>query len=97
MNISENSVHENITKIKESLKEGIHFIGFDASHVGYVLKQDGELYLIHSNYFDYEGVVIENSEVFFSYNRFYLAEISTNKSILESWGNGNEVEIKQQN
>ena len=94
--ISENSKEENISKINSTLKDGIHFIGFDSSHVGYILKQKGQLYLIHSNYIDNKGVEIEKielSDVFASYNSYYLAELSTNEMLLKSWMNGNEIKV----
>ena len=94
--ISENSEEENISKINSTLKDGIHFIGFDSSHVGYILKEKGQLYLIHSNYIDYKGVEIEKielSDVFASYNSYYLAELSTNEMLLKSWMNGNEIKV----
>ncbi|WP_298539385.1 hypothetical protein [uncultured Aquimarina sp.] len=94
--IAESSIEENILMIHKSLKNGIHFIGFDASHVGYILKENEELYLIHSNYMDYKGVEIEkieDSPVFASYNMFYLAEISTNEQLLKSWITGKEIPI----
>lgn len=94
--ISENSIEENISMINNTLKDGIHFIGFDASHVGYIFKENGQLYLIHSNYMDYKGVEIEKIEdsiVFASYNKFYLAEISTNEQLMKSWITGNEIQV----
>ncbi|WP_062060693.1 hypothetical protein [Aquimarina longa] len=94
--IFENSKEENISKIQSTFKDGIHFIGFDASHVGYILKEKGELYMIHSNYIDFKGVEIEkieSSDVFASYDRYYLAELSTNEMLLKSWVNGNEIKV----
>lgn len=94
--ISENSKEENISKINATLKNGIHFIGFDSSHVGYLLKEKGQLYLIHSNYIDSKGVEIEKIElsaVFASYNRYYIVELSTNEKLLKSWMNGNEIKV----
>ncbi|SNR16782.1 hypothetical protein [Tenacibaculum jejuense] len=86
-----------IQKIKEVLPEGIHFIGFDAGHVGYILKKKGELYLIHSNYL--EGKVgverIQKSTVFASFFKFYLVELSTNKQLLEKWIKNEEIIIKK--
>ena len=94
--ISEASTVENISVIKEYLKEGIHFIGFDENHVGYVLKRNGELYLIHSNYMNSVGVEIEQiekSDVFNSYRKFHIVELSTNEKMLEHWINGEKIEI----
>jgi len=94
--ISEGSKSDNILAIKEFLKEGIHFIGFDESHVGYILKRNDELYLIHSNYINSVGVEIEqieNSEVFNSYVKFYIAELSTNNELLNRWVNNKPVQV----
>ena len=35
-----------IQALKDTLSEGIYFIGFDQSHVGYILKKDDELFVI---------------------------------------------------
>ena len=94
--IAGNSIKENILKINTKLQEGIHFIGFDASHVGYILKEKGQLYLIHSNYIDSKGVEIEKietSNVFASYNKYYLTELSTNEDLLKRWLDGNEIKV----
>ncbi len=93
---SEGSVTENIKAINNYLKEGIHFIGFDQSHVGYILKEAGNLYLIHSNYLDAVGVgiePIEASEVFNSYRRYYIVELSTNPHLIEYWINKTSINI----
>lgn len=93
---SEPTTLKNIAAIKEYLKEGIHFIGFDQSHVGYVLKEKGDLYLIHSNYIGAAGVQIERMEqsgVFKSYGKFFIVELSTNESLLEYWVAGKEIKI----
>ncbi len=94
--ISSISIDENIIELKKILKEGIYLIGFDQSHVGYILKRQGELYLIHSNYFDSRRVEIERIEkslVFLNYNRFYIAEISTNKSLINKWLLNEKIEV----
>ena len=93
---SEPTTLKNIAAIKAYLKEGIHFIGFDQSHVGYVLKDNGDLYLIHSNYIGAAGVQIERMEqsgVFKSYGKFYIVELSTNENLLHDWVAGKEIKI----
>lgn len=70
---SEGSTSDNISAINKYLKNGIHFIGFDQSHVGFILKENNRSYLIHSNYINSKGVEIEKieqSEVFKSYQNF---------------------------
>lgn len=93
---AEATTTENIEAINAYLKEGIHFIGFDQNHVGYILKEKGALYLIHSNYLNGMGVSIEpieTSEVFQSFERFYITELSTNPHLLVYWRNGMEISI----
>ncbi len=87
-------IEENIKSIHKRLPEGIHFIGFDQSHVGYILKEKEQLYLIHSNYTDARGVeieTIETSTVFASYSKFYLVPLSTNKRLLKRWVNKEKI------
>ncbi len=86
--VSKGSVLENINEIKAKLSDGIHFIGFDQNHVGYILKEQNRLYLIHSNYIGAKGVEIEEiekSDVFSSYDKFYLVPISSNPNFLKNW------------
>ena len=92
--VSEHSIKGNIKKIYEILNEGIYFIGFDSLHVGFVLKEKEEIYLIHSNFVvDIER--IEHSRAFASYSKFYIAEISTNKELLRRWISGDEIEVME--
>ncbi|MCH2044184.1 MAG: hypothetical protein MK212_08565 [Saprospiraceae bacterium] len=96
---SEDSTQENIAAIKSYLKEGIHFIGFDQNHVGFILKEEGELYLIHSNYMGTSAVEIEKieeSEVFSSFSLFFITELSTNESLLNAWKNRTPIQIIQE-
>ncbi len=92
----EETVEENIRSITEKLPEGIHFIGFDESHVGYILKEKERLCLIHSNYtgkMQVEIEPIERSTVFKSYSKFYIVPLSTNKSLLKKWIHKEEIII----
>ena len=86
--IENETVKENIQEIKNILKQGVYFLGFDESHVGYILKQDTSVYIIHSNYINFEGVVkekIENSEAFSHYLKFHIAPISRNIELMKKW------------
>lgn len=93
--INQDTKKENILQIDKVLKEGIHFIGFEQSHVGYILKEKGNIYLIHSNYITGKVEIeqIELSEVFASYSKYYIVEISTNSSFIESWINKTEIVV----
>lgn len=90
------STNENIEKLYSLTQEGIYFIGFDASHVGFLLNKAKKIYLIHSNYLDARGVLIERieeSEVFASYERFHLVPISGNPVLLSRWLRGEELAV----
>jgi len=94
--VNEVSLEATSLKIKETIKEGIHFIGLGYSHVGYILKEKGELYLIHSNYIGDNGVEIERfeeSEVVAPDGVFYIVELSSNDTFLKSWVKGKEIKI----
>ncbi len=91
------STEGRIQTLKDSLSEGIYFIGFDRSHVGFVHKKNRELFVVHSNYIGHRGVEIEkieDSAVFSRYSRIYIAAISTNKALLRKWKNNNVIDIK---
>lgn len=90
------TVEQNISEIQNKLKPGIYFIGFDQMHLGYILKHEKGLYLIHSNYINSEGVIIEDirkSEAFASFSRFYISEISTNKVLISKWLTNGEITV----
>ncbi len=75
-------------EIDRLTQEGLHFIGFDKGHVGYLLKRKGELFLIHSNYLSPGSVCIEplaESRVFRSFSKFHLVDISNNDVLLQLW------------
>lgn len=91
------SCGETITTIKNSsltelkkhfltLKDGIYFIGLDF-HVGYILKEQQNVYIIHSNYINKQGVVKENIEKSkaASSSIYYIVPISTNQKLLKKW------------
>lgn len=81
-------------EIDSLTKEGIYFIGFDEGHVGYLLKREGELFLIHSNYLLPIAVCVEpikESRLFKCFTKFYLAAISHNDILLQRWLNNAEV------
>ena len=77
-------------------QEGLYFIGFDKEHVGYLLKREGQLFLIHSNYFFPGSVCIEpfvDSRVFNSFYKFYLVDISNNDILIQRWLDNDSVLI----
>ncbi|MFX0556962.1 hypothetical protein ACOCEA_09190 [Maribacter sp. CXY002] len=86
--IIQESPEKAIAEIDNLTKEGLHFIGFDTGHVGFLLKQKGELFLIHSNYFSPVSVCIERieeSRAFKSFSKFHLVDISNNDILIQRW------------
>lgn len=86
-------------QINESLKEGLYFIGLGESHVGYLLKKDGELYLIHANYTGDAVVTIQPlmRSVFQYFTTWYIAEITYNRALLRYWLNGKKCGLSYPN
>ena len=85
-----------IDKLKVKMNEyddGIYFVGLD-NHVGYLYKENGTLYFIHSNYID-DKVMIEKAEFSkaFQSNIYVVAEISTNELLLERWRRNERIEV----
>ena len=96
LEINDNSTDKRIIILKNTLKEGIYFIGFDQSHVGFIQKKNDKLFLIHSNYIGAEGVVIERIEdslVFSYYTRIYIADISRNAALMKMWVKGEVIQV----
>ena len=90
------TVEENIEQIRDTLSEGIYFLGFDGGHVGYILERKNRLYIIHANYIGDGGVAVEKIEesmAFASFNRFYIAEISTNEELMKKWVLGETITV----
>lgn len=82
--------------LKTKTKKGIYFIGFGMSHVGYVYNDGQAIYLIHSNYIDLKGPMmekIEESVVFGAYGTLYLAEISTSELLMRKWLRGDKISV----
>jgi hypothetical protein len=72
--------------VRNNFDDGLYFVGLDF-HVGYLLKEQDDLFFIHSNWIGAKGVVIEDaveSEAFRS-NYYYIAPISTNQRLVEKW------------
>lgn len=72
-------------KLNSVYNDGLYFVGLD-NHVGYVLIKDGELYFLHSSYYE-DKVMIECAKTSpcFSSSYYVFAEISTNKNLLKKW------------
>lgn len=76
-------------------QDGLYFVGLDF-HVGFLLFRNKELYFIHSNYINSEGVVFEKavySDAFNAAAVYRIAEFSTNEKLLEKWVKGESIKI----
>lgn len=96
MEIHNSTVEENIEQLRDTLSEGIYFLGLDGSHVGYILKHNNNLFVIHANYVGDGGVAIEKieeSQAFAGFRRFYVAEISTNEKLIKKWVLGETITV----
>ena len=83
-------------QMRDSLVSGIYFIGLEESHVGFLLVEESELYLIHSNYLGSGGVEMERlsaSDVFGTYQAFKVVPLNTNRQLLARWKNGEPIPI----
>ena len=72
-------------------KDGLYFLGLE-NHVGFILKEDKNVYFIHSNYLNNTGPVkekIEDSKVMNS-SVYHFCKITHNDILLKKWVN-NEV------
>lgn len=94
--ISHSTTEQIITEMYEKTVEGLYFLGFDQSHVGFLLREDAQLYVLHSNYLGPDGVAIEKIEqsaAFASYLQFYVCPLSTNESFLKYWLNNTAISV----
>ncbi|WP_353484663.1 hypothetical protein, partial [Haliscomenobacter sp.] len=82
-------------KINKELKEGLYFIGLGGTHVGYLLKKEDKLYLIHANYVDSAVVTIQPlmKSVFKYFMTWYVADITHNRTLLRYWLSGEKCEL----
>lgn len=85
--ISESTTEKIVQRIDAATEEGVYFLGFDQSHVGFLFKRKSQLFLIHSNYVGGSVIIekIEESAAFSAYRRFYICPLSTNQSFLRKW------------
>lgn len=88
---------ETIAKLKtDEFKNGLYFLGMAGSHVGLLLKQQGEILFFHSNYIDGKVVVelARNSRVFNAYQTFYVTPLSSNTRFTTRWLTATEVDVQ---
>ena len=82
----QNVTKQELKKYFLKQKDGIYFIGLDF-HVGYIYKNNQEIYFIHSNYIENKGVMketIENSKAIVS-SKYFITSITHNDNIIKKW------------
>jgi hypothetical protein len=82
----------------QSQPNDIYIVGLD-SHVGFLLKENNEVFFVHSNYMGPVAVTKEiaiESPALNSSNRYVLGSILTNKDVLSKWSNGEEIIIAKE-
>ncbi|MCC6460131.1 MAG: hypothetical protein IT260_06655 [Saprospiraceae bacterium] len=82
---------------RNQLREGLYFIGLGGNHVGFLLQQDGELYMLHANYVGPVAVQLQPAaeSVLMGFQEFYLADITYNRRLMERWLTGKEVKLEK--
>lgn len=93
--VSEAATEEIIREMQRETIEGIYFLGFDQSHVGFLLNRKNQLFVIHSNYVGGSVTIerIEESLAFASYRKFYVCPLSTNKYFLKKWKKNEAIQV----
>ena len=89
---------EVLPKLKNTLPDGLYFIGLGGSHVGYLLKRRDCFFLLHSNYTYPALVRIEpagEQSVLGNFSTFYIVPVSGSKKMMEAWLYEREVVVRQ--
>ena len=83
------SIHEKLN----SIPNGLYFVGLD-NHVGYLYKEKGNTYFLHSNYIA-NKVMIEptSTSVAFESSTYYISSISKNRKLMEKWLTYSKIEV----
>ena len=82
-----------VKEFSSNAKDGIYLVGL-SFHVGYLYKSANDLFFIHSNYIDHQGVIKEKameSQALEASDVFVVADITNNKSLLKKWLSGEEI------
>jgi hypothetical protein len=85
---------DNLKKIlTEEYTDGLYFVGLD-NHVGYLYIKNGTPYFLHSNYIE-DRVQIQKAYYApaFQSGVYVVAEISTNKELMDKWRKGEVVTV----
>lgn len=82
--------------LQTTLQDGLYFAGLGGSHVVYLLKRRGDLFVLHSNYTYPAQVLIEPAgerSVISNYSEFFIVPVSGNNRLIEAWLLGRELRV----
>ncbi|MFS4418245.1 hypothetical protein [Maribacter sp. 2307ULW6-5] len=86
--ITAQTAQEAMDALDAYAEEGLYFIGFDKGHVGFLLKEKGQLSLIHSNYLWPVSVVsepLEKAAILNKFSTYHLVPITHNPGLMQKW------------
>lgn len=80
-------------RLREEYTDGLYFVGLD-NHVGYLYIKEGVPYFLHSNYIE-DRVQIQKAYYAdaFQSDVYVVAEISTNKELMQKWRKNEVVKV----
>ena len=82
-----------VKEFSSNAKDGIYLVGL-SFHVGYLYKSASELFFIHSNYINHQGVIKEKaieSQALEASDVFVVADITNNEILVKKWLNEDEI------
>ena len=84
---------DSINEKLNSIPNGLYFVGLD-NHVGYLYKEKGNTYFLHSNYIA-NKVMIEptTTSVAFESSTYFISMISGNRLLMEKWLGKSKIKV----
>ncbi len=82
-----------VKEFSSKAKDGIYLVGL-SFHVGYLYKSANDLFFIHSNYINHQGVIKEKaieSQALEASDVFVVADITNNEILVKKWLKGDEI------
>ncbi len=76
-----------VKEFSSNAKDGIYLVGL-SFHVGYLYKSANDLFFIHSNYINQQGVIKEKaieSQALEASDVFVVADITNNQLLIKKW------------
>lgn len=91
-NIKRYAKSEDILSAMEAKKDGLFVVGLDY-HVGFLLVENGEVFFIHSDYFN--GQVLRERAIdsmgFTATESYVVGEITDNSQLMDNWMNQTKI------